>query len=165
MKLLRLNLNSSGGMFSRSSATWKGGISQYQKQLLARASWLRRRQTNERITRLCAWMDSPREPLPINILPDIIPDGPLTDGKVQEGTGIKQQVCVGCLRDMGISRWGWGVAKGHQHALGIRGRGVSNKCSRDQGKLAAISEAGTVKLQSEKDKMQKFYSKINSSYN
>ncbi len=39
MKLLRLNLNSSEGMFGRSSATWKGGISQYQKQLLAHASW------------------------------------------------------------------------------------------------------------------------------
>ena len=59
------------------------------------------------------------------------------------------------------------MAKGHQHALGIgiRGRGGSNKCSRDQEKLAAISEAGAVKLQSEMDKMQKFYSKINSSYN
>ena len=53
------------------------------------------------------------------------------------------------------------MAKGHQHALGIgiRGRGGSNKCSRDQRKLAAISEAGAVKLQSETDKMQKFYSK------
>jgi hypothetical protein len=49
-------------------------------------------------------MDSLREPLPINIVPDIIPDGPLTDRKVQGGTGIKQQVCAGCLRDMGIRR-------------------------------------------------------------
>ncbi len=41
------------------------------------------------------------------------------------------------------------AAKGHQHALGIRGG--SSKCSRDKGKLAAIPEAGAVNLQSEKE--------------